>query len=140
MRGLVRKAGKLVERVLLLMGMVCLLSVLITWMGMGKPSVFGFRPFFVMTGSMEPTIRARCIVMAVPVSPEEVREGDIVTYTRTAVDTSGGHFRIPFTVVHRVREIRDDTFIFQGDNESEPDPSVRAEQIGYRVVWIAEGL
>ena len=91
-------------------------------------------------GSMEPTIRARSLVLTVPVCPEEVREGDIVTYTRTAVDTSGGHFRVPFTVVHRVREIRDDTFIFQGDNESEPDPSVRAEQIGYRVVWIAEGL
>ena len=47
--------------------------------GTGKPSVLGFRSFIVMTGSMEPTIHARSLVLAVPVSPDEVREGDVVT-------------------------------------------------------------
>ena len=52
----------------------------------------------------------------------------------------GAQVRIPFTVIHRVRGIRGDLLIFQGDNEVEPDPPVRAEQIGYRVVWIGKGL
>ena len=137
MRTVIKKTGKIIELALFLICGLCFLSCLITGIRTGKPSVFGFRPFFVMTGSMEPTIHARSLVLAVPVSPDEVSEGDIVTYARTAKDVGGGHVRIPFTVVHRVREIRGDTFIFQGDNESEPDPPVRAEQIGYRVVWIS---
>ena len=137
---LLKRIVKILEMTLLLICGVCFLSCLITGIGTGKPSIFGFRPFFVMTGSMEPTIRAHSLVVAVPVYSDEVRMGDIVTYTREAADTLGGQIRIPFMVIHRVREIRGDIFIFQGDNETEPDPPVRAEQIGYRVVWIAEGL
>ena len=136
MRAVIGKTGWIIELVLFLICGICMISFFITGIRTGKPSIFGYRPFFVMTGSMEPTIRTHSLVLAVPINPEEVREGDVVTYTRTAADTAGGHLRIPFTVVHRVREIRGDIFIFQGDNESEPDPPVRAEQIGYRVVWI----
>ena len=135
---LLKRIVKVVEMTLLVICGICFLSFLITGIGTGKPSIFGFRPFYVMTGSMEPTIRAHSLVLAVPISPEEVREGDIVTYTRTAFDTGGGHLRIPFTVVHRVTKISGDIFIFQGDNESEPDPPVRAEQIGYKIVWIGK--
>ncbi|MBQ7564988.1 MAG: S26 family signal peptidase [Lachnospiraceae bacterium] len=114
---------------------VCTLSYLITGMISGKPSFFGIRPFLVMTGSMEPTIRAHSLILTVPVRAEEVHVGDIVTYTRVAKSTSGGFIHIPFTVVHRVTAIENDVFTFQGDNETETDPPVRVEQIGYRVVW-----
>ena len=137
---LLKRIVKILEMTLLMICGICFLSILITGIRTGKPSIFGFRPFFVMTGSMEPTIRAHSLVVAVPVYPDEVRTGDIVTYTREAADTLGGQIRIPFTVIHRVRGIRDDLLIFQGDNEVEPDPPVRAEQIGYRVVWIGKGL
>ena len=92
--------------------------------------------FYVMTGSMEPTIRAHSLIIAVPVRTEEVRVGDIVTYTRTASDKRFDRIHIPLTVVHRVIAVEGERFIFQGDHEEEPDPPVGAEQIGYRVVWI----
>ena len=83
---LLKRIVKVVEMTLLVICGICFLSFLITGIETGKPSIFGFRPFYVMTGSMEPTIRTHSLVLAVPISPEEVREGDIVTYTRTAFD------------------------------------------------------
>ncbi len=137
-RAVVDKTGRIMGWILFLICCICFFSTLITGIRTGKPSIFGYRPFIIMTGSMEPAIPARSLAIAVPVDAEEVRVGDIVTYTREAVDT-GGRFHIRLTVVHRVKEIRGDIVIFQGDNEEEPDPPVRAEQIGYRVVWIAGG-
>ena len=133
--GMMDKMKRISGRVLLVVLGVCVLSMIVTGLLAGKPSIFGVRPFFVMTGSMEPTIRAHSLVLAVPVDAAEIKTGDIVTYTREAADT-GGHFHIRLTVVHRVRAVKGDVFIFQGDNETEPDPPVSAGQIGYRVVWI----
>ena len=116
---------------------LCALSLLLTGLFTGKPSIFGFRPFYVMTGSMEPTIRAHSLIIAGPVRAEDVRVGDIVTYTRMAADKYSGRIHIPLTVVHRVIAVEGKSFIFKGDNEEIPDLPVSPEQIGYRVVWIA---
>ena len=87
---------------------------------------------------MEPTIRAHSLIIAVPVRAEEVRVGDIVTYTRTASDKRFDRIHIPLTVVHRVVEVDGESFIFKGDNETKPDTPVNAGQIGYKVVWIVQ--
>jgi len=130
------KIEKIIDNLLFFVICACAFSCLVTLILSGKPNLFGYRPFFVMTDSMEPTILAHSLVVAVPISAEDVKVGDIVTYTRKATDTAGGHFHINLTVVHRVKAVNGDTFIFQGDNEAEPDPPVMGEQIGYRVVWV----
>lgn len=125
-----------IKRLISVFCCLCALSLLLTGIFTGKPSIFGFRPFYVMTGSMEPTIRAHSLIIAVPVRAEDVRVGDIVTYTRMAADRHSSRIRIPLTVVHRVIAVDGKSFIFKGDNEERPDPPVGPEQIGYRVVWI----
>ena len=119
------------KRVVKAVAALIVLSWIIMWVAFGRPIICGIRPFFVMTDSMEPTIHARSFILAVPVWPEDVRDGDIVVYRRPT-----SRFLI-FSVVHRVIRIEDDgsTFIFRGDHEKEEDPPVSADQIRYRVIY-----
>ena len=136
-RTILIKALWWIKRLIWVVCCLCALSLLLTGFFTRKPSVFGFRPFYVMTGSMESTIRAHSLIIAVPVRAEDVRVGDIVTYTRTASDKRFDRIHIPLTVVHRVVAVDGESFIFKGDNEERSDPPVNAGQIGYRLVWIA---
>lgn len=119
------------KRVVKAVAALIVLSWIITWVVFGRPTIFGIRPFFVMTDSMEPTIRARSFILAAPVWPEDVQEGDIIVYRR-----SMSRF-LTFSVVHRVIRIEDDgnIFIFRGDHEKEEDTPVSADQIRYRVIY-----
>ena len=60
------------------------------------PAAFGLHPMTVLTGSMRPTIQPGDMVVDEPISPSQIRVGDIVT------------FREPHgtrTITHRVREV-----------------------------------
>jgi signal peptidase len=60
------------------------------------PVAFGLHPMTVLTGSMRPTIQPGDMVVDEPISPSQIRVGDIVT------------FREPHgtrTITHRVRDI-----------------------------------
>jgi len=60
------------------------------------PAAFGLHPMTVLTGSMRPTIQPGDMVVDEPISPSQIRVGDIVT------------FREPHgtrTITHRVRKI-----------------------------------
>ncbi len=133
-------AGTLKKTVRFLL-LFSLLSWILTWAVTGRPSVCGFRIFWVMTDSMEPVIPAMSPILTVTADPSDIRPGDIAVYTRTAAPKEGsisvsltGGFS--FSVVHRVIRIEDggQTFIFQGDNEEEEDPPVDASRISYRVI------
>lgn len=103
-------------------------SCVVTKAFCGKSSVFGYKPFFIMSGSMEPTIMTHQIVIATPIDAEDVQIGDIISYE---TDTK--------TVIHRVVDINEDgTFEFLGDNNAgqvKSDKGVTPEQIGYKIVW-----
>lgn len=104
----------------------CFLSLIVTKISTGKATVFGYRPIFVITGSMEPTINAKSFVIVKPIDAEDVKIGDIVTY-----NTNGK------TIIHRVIDITEEgMFVFQGDNNASPDSLVSSEQIGYIVIWM----
>lgn len=103
-------------------------SLVVTSIITGKATIFGIRPMVVTTDSMVPTLSVGEIIIGVPVEPEEIKAGDIVAYR---VDEK--NLWLQPVIVHRVIEVTDEGFIFQGDNNPEPDNAiVTKEQILFR--------
>ena len=79
------------------------------------PSVFGYKPFIVLSGSMETDIRVGDLIITKEVDPTTLKIGDVIA------------FRDPERTVttHRIIEIVDcygnDCFITKGDNNSSQD-------------------
>ncbi|WP_067052415.1 signal peptidase I [Methanofollis ethanolicus] len=74
----------------------------------------GWQVEVVLSGSMEPAIPVGGVVVTAPVSPEDVRAGDIITFS------SGGHH-----VTHRVTAVVEGPtagFITRGDANEDADP------------------
>jgi signal peptidase len=44
------------------------------------PSLFDYRTFNILTGSMEPSIRAGAVVVDEPIKPAEARPGQVITF------------------------------------------------------------
>ena len=90
---------------------------------------FGYKPYFIVSGSMEPAINTWSIVFGEPVDLNNIKEGDIISYER--LDGTK-------TVIHRVIRINDDgTYTFKGDNNKSSIPSdigVTKEQLRYKIV------
>lgn len=85
----------------------------------------GCRAEIVLSGSMEPAINAGGLIFTRPISPEEIKAGDILTY----VSTSGRE-----TICHRVVSVEENPlrFITRGDanKSSDPSPVSPAQVIG----------
>lgn len=78
-------------------------------------NLFGFRPYIVLSGSMEPNLQVGDIVVSKNVSEEQVKIGDIITFE----DENG------VTITHRVVDIviKDGKKLYQtkGDNNNTKD-------------------
>lgn len=123
-----RKWEKIVWRILVVISFLCIGSYLITGLICKKPTVFGVRPFFIVSESMEPTIKKYQLVIGVPVDAEDVEVGDIVAYQREAT-------RMKKIVIHRLINIDSEMkFIFQGDNNSYEDDYVDSNEIKYKII------
>lgn len=107
--------------------LILLTSFVFTGIFTGKPSMFGYRVFYVPTTSMEPTIMSHSFIVAKTVDADDVQPGDIVTYYR--MDDKK-------VICHRIIAKTEGGFIFKGDNNQKEDPlPVENEAIGYRVIW-----
>jgi signal peptidase len=62
------------------------------------PSLFGFKPLTVLSGSMEPTLSTGGMVVDEVITPLEARPGDVVTF-----NDPEDHGRL---ITHRLRSIR----------------------------------
>ncbi len=96
------------------------------------PIAVGWRPFTVMSGSMEPAVHTGAVVVTQPIPPLEARVGDVVTFADP--------HRPGRLVSHRVRRIRargeKAAFVTQGDaNNVEERWSVRTDGRIGRVVY-----
>lgn len=78
-------------------------------------NLFGFRPYIVLSGSMEPNLQVGDMIVSKKVSEEEVENGDIITFE----DENGA------TITHRVVDIiiKDGEKLYQtkGDNNNAKD-------------------
>ena len=108
---------------------VAVLSMWVSKALYGWGSVFSYRLFWIMSESMEPVIQENRIVVGKLAGDGELAVGEIYAYQRE------GMFGKEM-VIHRLVGITEEGgYIFQGDNNMEPDRAVFKEQIGYRIVW-----
>ena len=107
-RSLVRKGGT-----------VLLILVIIPFVIFAVPQAVGAsNSYVVLSDSMSPSINAGDVVFVGDTSPDEIDEGDVITYERP------GESQL---ITHRVIEVQDEggetTFRTQGDANEEPDPN-----------------
>lgn len=81
-----------------------------------EPALAGYRPYIVMSGSMEPALPVGGLVVVRPLAAEKIQRGDIITYR------SGENS----LTTHRVDRLETDggrRFITKGDANNAPDPA-----------------
>lgn len=121
------KVKKVFSNLVVILSIAVLGSLLFTGVTTGRPNVFGYRVFYIMSESMEPTIMTGQLAVAHKIDAEEVEVGDIVAYDRGDI-----------IIIHRVTDIDESetgrVFTFQGDNNDFADEPVTAEQIMYEIV------
>ena len=113
-----------------LFGLIIAMSVFVlTLRFLGEsPSIFGYSLYYVLTESMEPEIMAGEIILGKAADPEDLKVGDIITYTGEADDLNGK------IITHKIVEIDDGTFITQGVANDIPDPPISSSQILSRYI------
>lgn len=105
----------------------------------GEPvTLMGYRPVYVLTGSMEPYMKTDGIVITKAYDGSEpLQEGDVVTYH---VEDEEGKTLV---ITHRIYQMNEDgTIITKGDNNNVPDAyPITAENIEAKAVkplnWVA---
>lgn len=117
---------------------LCIVSIFFQKFVQKKQNIdlFGYEPFMVMTGSMEPSINTGDMVIVKQVSQEEIQIDDVITYTIADGTES---------VTHRVIGIaeREGEILYQtkGDNNNAADPDlVHYQNILGKVTFTINGL
>jgi len=101
------------------------------------PRLAGGVPLTILSGSMEPSLPVGSLAVVVPVEPEDVRIGQIVTYLPNPDD--------PTAITHRVTGVthRPDgglAFTVQGDANAAADAPVQDYQVRGRVLYAVPWL
>lgn len=122
-------------------------AIWLFWMNKSNPNdnvildKLGYQPIYVQTGSMEPTMKTKSIVLVEKVdSMEDIAIDDIITYQ--VYDETGK----TITITHRIYNIKDDgTIITKGDNNRVADSyTITIDNVRAKVVhiwnWFADFL
>ena len=123
----------MLKKVFQVLATLLLVAVILACVGIFVAPHFGWHLDTVYGGSMEPTIKVGSLAVIKPVDPQDVRVGNVITYTSGAESST-------FTT-HRVVEVMntDGSLMFRtkGDANEDPDPStVAAENVVGRV-WMS---
>ena len=127
-----QKAGidknmKQVKTFTYILSWVLCVVVFIAAAGVGVSMFFGCRLLCISTGSMEPTYPVGAIIFVTPTEPEELSEGDVITFV------SGG-----VLITHRIVSIDEGKNLIytKGDNNNTDDSSpVPYENVVGRVAF-----
>ena len=125
--------------ILLIAASVFVLLTVVTTPSGQVPRILGFSVLRVATGSMEPAIPEKSMLLVRQTAPGEIVPGDIITFFSPDPGLDGA------PVTHRVQSVeqRDGAicFITKGDANviADPDP-VSAELLVGKVVFISAGL
>lgn len=108
---------------------IILILVLFVTLAFAFPEAIGAKEaLIVSSGSMEPVIPTGAVIWVYDAKPEQIVEGDVITFSPEAGDTDKDY------TTHRVVEVRNNSgqvsFITKGDANEDPDPSpVGASQL-----------
>ncbi|HAQ40653.1 MAG TPA: signal peptidase I [Clostridiales bacterium] len=110
---------------------ICVALLLSSILSKYDKSIFGFRSFIVLTGSMSPTFDAGSFIIVKDKAPENIETGDIITY----------EISDNVILTHRVVEKNNTngySFITKGDanNIEDKNPVKETQIIGVAVLWI----
>lgn len=98
------------------------------------PAVTGATALTVLTGSMEPTLPVGSVAVVAPRSPDQIRPGDVITYTDRDPDSPATRI-----VTHRVVAVDQapagPSFRTQGDANDAPDQRPTAAADVHGVLW-----
>ena len=82
-------------------------------------NIFGYKIMFIGSGSMEPNIREKSIVLVKKYEGQELKKDDIVTFV-TRLNEDDKNTKV--VVTHRIYKVNDDgTMITKGDNNTKVD-------------------
>jgi signal peptidase I len=119
--------------------LIAALAVLIltSRMNDGTPTVFGYRFYSVLTGSMtgpfKDSFNAGSLILVKPIKPEDIKTGDIITFDRKSTDSK--------LTTHRVKVVNVDSdgnlsFTTKGDaNAVQDSVPVPANIVKGKVIW-----
>lgn len=138
MKSLLSKISNIISIVIIVVALVILVSAVFTRSG-DVPMVMGHSFMKVLTGSMEPEIKADSIVVTKEVAAEEIQVGDVISYYSADPELLG------MPVTHRVTDIKKVDgklyFITKGDvNVLEDKNPVMADEVIGKVVFSSHFL
>ena len=112
-----KKVVSIVLTVILVAFLVGGLFLVIQTKRTGAPFLFGYATYYVVSGSMEPTIMTNDVIIVKKLDdPSSLKVGDIVTYRAAAGAFKNLAAGTPVT--HRIIKIDGDTITTQGDNHA----------------------
>ena len=111
-----RKIVNILATVLLVLMVALVIFVFISRASGHTPSIFGNRIYRVQTDSMVPTLEVGDVILVRDADPEDIHNGDIITYRVTSGELAGQ------TITHRVAqdpEVRNGVYYYRtkGDRE-----------------------
>lgn len=105
------------------------LGVLVT---LGVSLACGYKYKIVASGSMLPTLKITTLVVIAPVNYDDLKVGDIITFSSSSGSTS-------FT--HRIVDFNEDGLaITKGDNNGQRDGAVQRDRLVGKVVAHLDGI
>ncbi len=125
--------GRLIRNIIsyVLLGL-CIIFVIVFLIKKSRtsnPTMFGFSPAIVVTGSMEPTIPVGSLIITH--SQSEYKERDIIMFKSENVSSS---------VTHRIIKVTENGYITQGDANNTPDEEIpKSAVIGKVILSIPHG-
>lgn len=95
-------------------------------------NIFGFKSYIITTNSMEPNIRMGDAVICKKIKTEDLKEGDVITFSKDGES---------ITITHRIIKIEDNngkkSYITKGDNNTlEDNEKVEDSQIRGKMVIV----
>ena len=123
----IQSGGKFLPAFCNVVGIAILLAVILSALPLAVPPFFGYTPYHVVSGSMEPALPVHSVVYAKVVAPEDIVPGDIIAFHSNGI-----------VVTHRVvkNQVVEGRFTTKGDANAEPDPeSVSYGALVGRIVY-----
>ena len=112
--------GKFLPALCSVLGTLILVSVILVCIPVTVPKLMGYELYDIVSGSMEPEIPVGSVVYVKEAAPEEVQEGDVIAFWRSAPAEGTEEGAV---VVHRVvtNQIVEGWFETKGDANTDVD-------------------